>query len=98
MLGLTRANSGTMSLLGMPVPAERKQAVARVGAIVDEPRFHPYLTGRDNLRLLAAARGGDASRRIAPAGIGHITRNAEHADLRGIGGRVRRESRDRPGC
>jgi ABC-2 type transport system ATP-binding protein len=64
LLGLTRADGGTMSLLGFPVPAERKQALARVGAIVDEPRFHHHLTGRDNLRLLAAARGGEASERI----------------------------------
>jgi ABC-2 type transport system ATP-binding protein len=67
LLGLTRADSGTMSLLGRPVPAERSRALARVGAIVDEPRFHPHLTGRDNLRLLAAARGGDAGRRIDPS-------------------------------
>jgi ABC-2 type transport system ATP-binding protein len=67
LLGLTHANAGTMSLLGIPVPAERKKALARVGAIVDEPRFHPHLTGRDNLRLLAAARGGDADQRIAPS-------------------------------
>jgi ABC-2 type transport system ATP-binding protein len=67
LLGLTRANAGTMSLLGKPVPAERATALARVGAIVDEPRFHPHLTGRDNLRLLAAARGGDADQRIAPS-------------------------------
>ena len=64
LLGLTHADGGTMSLLGFPVPAERKRALARVGAIVDEPRFHPHLSGRDNLRLLAAARGGDASGRI----------------------------------
>lgn len=37
LLGLTRADGGTMSLLGFPVPAERKRALARVGAIVDEP-------------------------------------------------------------
>jgi ABC-2 type transport system ATP-binding protein len=67
LLGLTRADSGTMSLLGIPVPAERDRALARVGAIVDEPRFHPHLTGRENLRLLAAARGGDASTRIGPS-------------------------------
>jgi ABC-2 type transport system ATP-binding protein len=67
LLGLTRANSGTMSLLGVPVPARRATALARVGAIVDEPRFHPHLTGRDNLRMLAAARGGDAAQRIAPS-------------------------------
>ena len=67
LLGLTRANSGTMSLLGIPVPADRSRALARVGAIVDEPRFHGHLTGRENLRLLAAARGGEAGTRIAPS-------------------------------
>jgi ABC-2 type transport system ATP-binding protein len=67
LLGLTRADAGTMSLLGIGVPAERSRALARVGAIVDEPRFHPHLTGRQNLRLLAAARGGDADTRIAPS-------------------------------
>jgi ABC-2 type transport system ATP-binding protein len=64
LLGLTRADAGTMSLLGIQVPAERRRALARVGAIVDEPRFHHHLTGRDNLRLLGAARGGDAAGRI----------------------------------
>jgi ABC-2 type transport system ATP-binding protein len=67
LLGLTRPDRGSMSLLGTPVPAQRRQALARVGAIVDEPRFHPHLTGQQNLRLLAAARGGDADRRIAPS-------------------------------
>jgi ABC-2 type transport system ATP-binding protein len=67
LLGLTRADGGTTSLLGIPVPAERARALARVGAIVDEPRFHPHLTGRDNLRVLAAARGGDARQRIEPS-------------------------------
>jgi len=67
LLGLTRPNGGTMSLLGVPVPRGRREALARVGAIVDEPRFHSHLTGRENLRLLAAARGGDASGRIGPS-------------------------------
>jgi ABC-2 type transport system ATP-binding protein len=67
LLGLTHASAGTMSLLGIPVPAERRRALARVGAIVDEPRFHHHLTGRENLLLLAAARGGAAADRIAPS-------------------------------
>ena len=37
LLSLTRANDGTMSLLGLPVPAERNRALAKVDAIVDEP-------------------------------------------------------------
>jgi ABC-2 type transport system ATP-binding protein len=67
LLGLTRADSGTMSLLGIPVPAQRSRALARVGAIVDEPRFHGHLTGRQNLKILAAARGGGAANQIGPA-------------------------------
>src|SRR4029077_4411704 len=51
LLGLTSANAGTRSRLGVPVRAERPRALARVGAIVDEPRFHHHLTGRENLRL-----------------------------------------------
>src|SRR6202050_5318292 len=67
LLGLTRADAGTMSLLGYPVPRHRDAALARVGAIVDEPRFHHHLTGRQNLRLLAAAREPAARDRIGPA-------------------------------
>jgi ABC-2 type transport system ATP-binding protein len=67
LLGLTRADSGTMSLLGYPVPAKRDVALARVGAIVDEPRFHGHLTGRQNLELLAEAREHAARRRIDPS-------------------------------
>jgi ABC-2 type transport system ATP-binding protein len=67
LLGLTRANAGSMQLLGHPVPAERAQALARVGAIVEEPRFHPYLSGRENLRLIAAVRGPQTRERIEPA-------------------------------
>jgi len=67
LLGLTKASGGTMSLLGVPVPGGRARALAKVGAIVDEPRFHGHLTGRENLRILAAARGGDAVARIMPS-------------------------------
>ncbi len=67
LLGLTRADAGTMSLLGYPVPSQRAQALARVGAIVDEPRFHGHLTGRQNLLILAAAREPAARDRIGPS-------------------------------
>ena len=67
LLGLTHADAGTMSLLGHPVPKRRDLALARVGAIVDEPRFHGHLTGRQNLQILAAAREPAARDRIGPA-------------------------------
>jgi ABC-2 type transport system ATP-binding protein len=53
-----------MRLLGRPVPAERAAALARVGAIVEEPRFHGHLTGRENLSVIAAAREPEAHVRI----------------------------------
>jgi ABC-2 type transport system ATP-binding protein len=67
LLGLTRASAGEMRVLGRPVPAERSIALQRVGAIVEDPHFHPYLSGRENLRVVAAVRGPEAAKRIAPA-------------------------------
>jgi ABC-2 type transport system ATP-binding protein len=67
LLGLTHADAGTMKLLGYEVPRRRDLALARVGAIVDEPRFHGHLTGRQNLQILAAAREPAARTRIEPA-------------------------------
>ena len=64
LLGLTRPTSGSMRLLGRPVPAERAEALARVGAIVEEPRFHAFLSGRENLEIVAAARDAHAFGRI----------------------------------
>jgi ABC-2 type transport system ATP-binding protein len=64
LLGLTRASAGDMRVLGRPVPREREAALARVGAIVEEPRFHGFLTGRENLHLAAAAREREAHARV----------------------------------
>jgi ABC-2 type transport system ATP-binding protein len=67
LLGLTPADSGSMRLLGLPLPQQRERALARVGAIVEEPSFHRHLTGRENLRLAAACRKPEAHARIDPA-------------------------------
>jgi ABC-2 type transport system ATP-binding protein len=67
LLGLTPASAGHASLLGLPVPQRRAEALARVGALVEEPRFHTHLSGRENLRMVAAVRGAAAYGRIEPA-------------------------------
>jgi ABC-2 type transport system ATP-binding protein len=67
LLGLTHASAGEMRLLGQAVPGGRAIALARVGAIVEDPRFHPHLSGSENLRIVAAVRGPEARARIAPA-------------------------------
>ena len=79
LLGLPRRDGGTMELLGLPVPDGRAEALARVGAIVEEPRFHGHLTGRENLVIAAAAREPEAHARSCPSCAGGA---AERADDR----------------
>jgi ABC-2 type transport system ATP-binding protein len=55
MLGLVRPASGTATVLGRP--AGTPEVTARVGALVEGPGFYPYLSGRDNLRVMARYRG-----------------------------------------
>ncbi len=43
LLGLANPTSGTMRLLGHDLPGGSAAALARVGAIIEEPRFHPHL-------------------------------------------------------
>src|ERR1700752_1194392 len=64
LLGLTRASAGSASVLGLPVPERRAQALGRVGAIVEEPSFYAHLTGRENLKIAAAVRGPHTRGRI----------------------------------
>jgi ABC-2 type transport system ATP-binding protein len=64
LLGLAWPTSGSISVLGRRMPVQRREALARVGAIIDEPRFLPHLSGRENLLVNAAARGGEAKGRI----------------------------------
>jgi ABC-2 type transport system ATP-binding protein len=66
LLGLTPRSAGEVHLLGLPIPECRGDALARVGALVEEPKFLPHLTGRENLRIVADVRGL-ARARIGPA-------------------------------
>ncbi|WP_187366261.1 ABC transporter ATP-binding protein [Trebonia kvetii] len=66
VLGLTRPTSGTVRLLGLTMPEGRASALAGVGAIVEEPRFHLHLTGRENLMVAAAVRDASAPGRVVP--------------------------------
>ena len=38
------------------------ESLAQVGAMIEQPGFYPYLSGADNLRLLATYAGADAGR------------------------------------
>jgi ABC-2 type transport system ATP-binding protein len=64
-LGLIHATSGAVEVLGEPVATDRGP-LRRVGALVEEPAFYRYLSGRRNLEYFARAggRGQDTSRRL----------------------------------
>jgi len=55
LLGLVFATSGTVELLGRPVPRQARSVLGQVGALVEEPAAYPHLSARANLRLLDAA-------------------------------------------
>jgi ABC-2 type transport system ATP-binding protein len=91
LLGLANPTSGTMRLLGHDLPGGSAAALARVGAIIEEPRFHPHLTGRENLHIHAAARERAAHDRIdgALARVGLAARADEKVKTYSLGMRQR---------
>jgi len=61
LAGLIRPTRGEGRVLGAPVPGP---ALRRVGTMIEEPTFYPYMTGRDNLRHAARLHGGISDRRV----------------------------------
>ncbi len=75
LLGLIRPTSGTATVHGL-APGD-PAAVARTGSLVEGPGFYPYLSGRENLRVLARYQGLDDRA---------VDRVLERVDLTGRGG------------
>ena len=74
LLGLITPTEGQILLLGRPLPDPR--AVAQTGSMMEEPAFYPWLTGRQNLQVLAATGGGCAAsefgRVLGVTGLGEV--------------------------
>ena len=66
MLGLIRPTAGSVRIFGRD-PLVTVHALEGVAGFVEAPRFYPYLSGLDNLRMMAAYDGGDAAARIGQA-------------------------------
>ncbi len=62
ILGLVRPDSGRICILGHDLSQDPVLALSKVGAMIEAPAFYPYLSGYDNLRVLAFAGGIDHSR------------------------------------
>src|SRR2546423_4767026 len=51
LVGLIRPNSGTATVAGQ-APGDPK-GLGRIGSLIESPGFYPYLSGRENLRVVA---------------------------------------------
>ncbi len=60
LLGLIEPTSGHMSLLGSAPGSP--ETLAKIGSMIETPAFYPFLSGHDNLRLLADYTGVNRSR------------------------------------
>lgn len=62
MLGIMRPTRGSISYNGHALWPNPVPTMQHVGGFVDTPKFYPYLTGRENLQLLADLSGGSRRR------------------------------------
>jgi ABC-type multidrug transport system ATPase subunit len=60
LLGLVRPTSGSARVLGAAPGSP--EGLARVGALIETPTFYPFLSGRDNLLVLARHAGAPETR------------------------------------
>lgn len=64
ILGLVTPTAGSIEVFGRELKDNPWAALQRIGAVIEEPAFYPYLSGRDNLKALAKAIGGIPSTNI----------------------------------
>jgi ABC-2 type transport system ATP-binding protein len=72
LLGLVTPSSGRARLNGHPVPDPA--GLVAVGAMIEEPAFYPWLTGRANLAVLARSgpAGADTGQALARTGLAGV--------------------------
>ncbi|MCW2762643.1 MAG: transporter related protein [Marmoricola sp.] len=75
LLGLIRPTSGNATVLGRR-PGD-SVALAKIGSMIEGPAFYPFLSGRDNLAVVA---------RYAGVGTSHLDQVLETVDLAARGG------------
>jgi ABC-2 type transport system ATP-binding protein len=74
LTGLVRPDAGRVELLGRPFGRGDRRRLFEVGALIESPAFYPFLSGRENLRSLAATG--------APVSAGRIEELLELVNLR----------------
>jgi ABC-2 type transport system ATP-binding protein len=61
LLGILTPTAGSFRLLGRGPGTGLHRARRRIGAILEQPNFYPYLTGRENLRIVANVKGASSA-------------------------------------
>jgi ABC-2 type transport system ATP-binding protein len=64
ILGLITPTEGSIDVFGLKLKDNRWAALRRIGAVIEEPAFYPYLSGWNNLEALARAIGGISRAKI----------------------------------
>jgi len=64
LTGLVRADAGRVELFGRPFGRRDRKQLFGVGALIEAPSFYPFLSGRENLRALAATGAPTPASRI----------------------------------
>jgi ABC-2 type transport system ATP-binding protein len=64
MLGLIKPTSGTVVIFGHDVSRGLRDTLPKVGAMVENPAFYPYLSGKDNMIVMSKAAGLENANRI----------------------------------
>jgi ABC-2 type transport system ATP-binding protein len=64
LTGLIRPDAGRVELLGRPFGRRDRKRLFEVGALIESPSFYPFLSGRENLRALAAAGAPTSKARV----------------------------------
>jgi ABC-2 type transport system ATP-binding protein len=83
-LGLVRPSSGEVELLGAPVfSPEGRRALERVGALVEEPGFYRFLSGRRNLEVFARAGGRGEGTDLRLSRLDEVLETVDLADAAG---------------
>jgi ABC-type multidrug transport system ATPase subunit len=63
MLSLIKPSAGSISLFGHNIKTHRKEALSKIGCIVEKPDFYKYLSAETNLAIFGRIAGADVSKK-----------------------------------
>jgi ABC-2 type transport system ATP-binding protein len=75
LVGLVAPSAGRAWVAGRPI-ADRSAAAAKVGSMIEEPAFYPWMTGRQNLEILQLCnrdRTGEPDAALELVGLGPVS-------------------------